>query len=90
MISVKSLLKKESRPEPFEVTLGEPALRREGSDVTFLTVGATMYRALEAADQLQEKYGISAEVIDARTLVPFDYDMVIESVKKNRQSYCCR
>jgi len=68
--------------EPFEVTLGEPALRREGSDVTFLTVGATMYRALEAADQLQEKYGISAEVIDARTLVPFDYDMVIESVKK--------
>ena len=68
--------------EPFEITIGEPVMRRTGSDVTFLTIGATLYRALEAADKLQEEYGISAEVIDARTLVPFNYDMVLESVKK--------
>ena len=68
--------------EPYEVTLGEPAIRREGSDVTILTIGATLYRALEAADELEEKYGISAEVIDAITLVPFNYEKVIESVKK--------
>ena len=39
-------------------------------------------RAVEEDDELQEKYGISAEVIDARSVVPFNYDLVIESVKK--------
>lgn len=62
--------------------LGEPAIRREGSDVTILTIGATLYRALEAAEEMQDKYGISAEVIDAITLVPFNYEKVLESVKK--------
>ena len=47
-----------------------------------LTFGAVMYRALKAADELKEKYGMEAEIIDARTLVPFDYETVIESVKK--------
>ena len=74
---------KEGVPEgAYEVEFGEPAIRREGSDLTILTIGATLYRALEAADALQEKYGISAEVIDARSIVPFNYDKVIESVKK--------
>ena len=41
-----------------------------------------LYRALKAADELKDKYGLEAEVIDARTLVPFDYETVIESVKK--------
>ena len=41
-----------------------------------------LYRALKAADELKEKYDMEAEVIDARTLVPFDYETVIESVKK--------
>ncbi|NLZ70270.1 MAG: dehydrogenase [Clostridiaceae bacterium] len=68
--------------ESYEVPLGEPALRRSGSDLTILTIGATLYRALEAAEIFAEKYGISVEVIDARTLVPFNYKPVIESVKK--------
>lgn len=68
--------------EEYEVPFGEPAIRREGKDITILTIGATLYRALEAADILQEKYGVSAEVIDARSIVPFNYDKVIESVKK--------
>ena len=62
--------------------IGEPDVKRAGKDVTFLTIGATLYRALKAADMLKEKYGMEAEVIDARSLVPFDYDKVIESVKK--------
>jgi 2-oxoisovalerate dehydrogenase E1 component len=66
----------------YEIPFGEPDVKREGSDVTILTIGATLYRALEAANQLQEKYGMSAEVIDARSLVPFNYAPVIESVKK--------
>ena len=66
----------------YEIPLGEPDVKREGKDVTFLTIGATLYRALKAADELKEKYGVEAEVIDARTLVPFNYEKVIESVKK--------
>jgi 2-oxoisovalerate dehydrogenase E1 component len=74
---------KEGVPEGnYEVEIGEPDIKREGKDVTILTVGATLYRALEAAKQLEEKYGISAEVIDARSVVPFNYDKVLESVKK--------
>ena len=68
--------------ESYEVTIGEPDVKRVGTDITILTIGATLYRALEAAQILQEKYGISAEVIDARSMVPFDYAKVVESVKK--------
>lgn len=66
----------------YELPLGEPDIKREGKDITFLTIGATLYRALEAADMLAEKYGMSAEVIDARSLVPFNYEKVLASVKK--------
>jgi 2-oxoisovalerate dehydrogenase E1 component len=74
---------KEGVPEEYyEIPLGEPDVKREGEDVTILTIGATLYRAMEAADQLQEKYGMSAEIIDARSLVPFNYELVLESLKK--------
>jgi 2-oxoisovalerate dehydrogenase E1 component len=66
----------------YEVALGDPDVKKEGKDVTILTIGAVLYRALEAAKTLEEKYGISAEIIDARSIVPFDYTKVIESVKK--------
>ena len=68
--------------EEYEIPIGVPDIKRAGSDVTILSIGATLYRALKAADILQEKYGLSAEVIDARSIVPFDYSIVMESVKK--------
>ena len=66
----------------YEIPLGEPDVKRVGSDVTILTVGATLYRAMDAAKILSEKYGVEAEVIDARSIVPFNYEKVVESVKK--------
>ncbi|MCE5178804.1 MAG: dehydrogenase [Porphyromonadaceae bacterium] len=66
----------------YEIPLGEPDVKKEGKDITFLTVGHTLYPALKAAKELEEKYGLSAEVIDARSLVPFNYEQVIASVKK--------
>jgi 2-oxoisovalerate dehydrogenase E1 component len=66
----------------YEIPMGEPDIKKAGKDVTILTIGATLYRALDAAKILEEKYGLSAEVIDARSLVPFNYELVIESVKK--------
>jgi len=68
--------------EYYEIPLGEPDVKKEGEDITFLTIGHTLYPALEAAKELEEKYGMSAEVIDARSLVPFNYEKVVESVKK--------
>ena len=68
--------------EYYEIPFGKADVKRAGKDITILTFGAVMYRALKAADELKEKYGMEAEVIDARSLVPFDYDTVLESVKK--------
>ncbi|HHW00839.1 MAG TPA: dehydrogenase [Clostridiaceae bacterium] len=66
----------------YEVPIGEPDIKREGKDITILTIGTTLYKAIEAADILEKQYGLSAEVIDARTITPFNYEKVIESVKK--------
>ncbi len=66
----------------YEVEIGEPDVKRVGTDVTILSAGATLYRAMEAADRLEKEFGISTEVIDARSLVPFHYEKVVESVKK--------
>lgn len=68
--------------EYYEIPFGKADIKRPGKDVTILTFGAVLYRALKAADELKDKYGLEAEVIDARTLVPFDYETVIGSVKK--------
>lgn len=74
---------KDGVPEGYyEIPFGEPDVKIEGSDLTILSVGATLYRAVEAAEILEEKYGLTTEVIDARSLVPFNYEKVIESVKK--------
>jgi 2-oxoisovalerate dehydrogenase E1 component len=66
----------------YEVPLGEPAVRRAGSDVTIITLGATLYRALEAARTLESDYGLSAEVIDARFINPLNYAPLVESIRK--------
>jgi len=71
--------------EAYEIPLGEPDVKREGNDLTILTVGATLYRAIEAAETLEERHGVSTEIIDARSIVPFDYGKVIDSVKKTRK-----
>ncbi len=66
----------------YTIPLGDPEVKRVGNDITILTVGATLYRALEAADILRDTYSVSAEVIDARSLVPFNYEPVLASVAK--------
>jgi len=66
----------------YRLPIGEPALIREGSDLTILTFGATLYRAMEAAKRFEADFGISVEVIDGQTLVPFNYEPVAASLKK--------
>jgi len=68
----------------FTVPFGKARVWREGSDVTIVSFGIGMTYALEAADRLAAD-GISAEVIDLRTLRPIDYDTVINSVMKTNR-----
>ncbi len=80
---VGELFHKGGVPEDYyQIPIGEPDIKREGKDITILSIGATLYKAVEVADILEKKYDISAEVIDARSLVPFNYEKVLESVKK--------
>ena len=66
----------------YEVPIGKADIKRAGKDITILTIGPTLYPALDAAKDLAQRWGMEAEVIDARSLVPFDYDTLIASVKK--------
>ena len=66
----------------YEIEEGEPYVHRAGEDITIATIGATLYRALQAADELEARHGVSAEVIDVRFLNPLNYDKIIQSVRK--------
>ena len=67
--------------EDYIVPLGKGIIRRSGTDVTIVGKLITVYTALSAAEELA-KVGISAEVIDPRTLVPLDKELILESVRK--------
>jgi len=82
LYDIGELFEKEVPADYYEVPFGPPAQRRTGKDITLITVGATMYRALEAADILEQKYGLTADVFDCRSINPLDYDPLIESVRK--------
>lgn len=71
--------------EYFRIPIGQPEIKRSGSDLTILTVGPTLYRAAEAARRLESEFGLSTELIDARSLVPFDERVVVESVRKTHR-----
>ena len=66
----------------YEIDLAEPSLKRAGKDLTIITFGPTLYKAVEAADELAGRFGISAELIDLRTANPINYQPLVESVKK--------
>ena len=68
----------------YYIPIGKADIKRQGTDVTIVSFNKMMKIALAAADEL-EKEGISAEVIDLRTIRPLDYPTVVESVKKTNR-----
>jgi 2-oxoisovalerate dehydrogenase E1 component len=66
----------------YEVPFGPPARRREGRDLTLITIGATLYRALEAAEILESKYQLTADVFDCRCINPLEVEPLVESIRK--------
>ena len=73
----------------FMVPLGQADVVREGSDVTLVAWGAQIKRCLEAASDLESEHGISAEVIDLQTIVPWDRETVSQSVAKTGRLVVC-
>jgi len=69
----------------FLIPLGKALVRREGTDVTVIAYMGMMYRAMEAAEEL-EKEGISVELVDPRTLRPMDTETIIGSVRKTHRA----
>ena len=77
------LFEKNGVPEGhFEWEWGKTHTIQEGKDITILTIGATLYRAIDAAKELKDKYGMEAEIINIPCIVPLDYTDIIASVKK--------
>jgi acetoin:2,6-dichlorophenolindophenol oxidoreductase subunit beta len=68
-------------------TLGTAAIRRRGSDVTIAALALMVPRALEAAERLQSEHGISATVIDVRSLVPLDTQTIFAEISKTGRFY---
>ncbi len=77
------LFEKKGVPEGYyEIPIGEPSLKKEGKELTIITLGPTLYTAMAAAKTLEEKYGINTAIIDLRSTTPLNYAPIIESVKK--------
>jgi 2-oxoisovalerate dehydrogenase E1 component beta subunit len=77
-------IKEELPSDDYVVPIGKAAIRRKGSDITIVTYGAMVYIALDAAKEL-EKEGIDLEVLDLRSLLPFDREAVLDSVRKTNK-----
>src|ERR1044071_1326629 len=76
---------KENLPdEDYIVPIGKAAVRRKGKDLTIVTWGAMQYVASDAADELA-KEGVSTEILDLRSIVPFDEEAILESVAKTNR-----
>jgi 2-oxoisovalerate dehydrogenase E1 component beta subunit len=65
--------------------LGKARIAREGKDVSIITYAATVWKALEAAVQVEKEDGLSVEVIDLRTLLPMDDEAIVATVKKTNR-----
>jgi 2-oxoisovalerate dehydrogenase E1 component beta subunit len=77
---------KEEMPAGDHLTpIGKARLAREGKDVSIITYAATVWKALEAAEQVEKEDGLSVEVIDLRTLLPMDDAAIVETVKKTNR-----
>lgn len=71
--------------EDYTIPLGKARLQREGRDLTIVTYGAMVHDCLQVAEQLEVEDGLGVEIIDLRTLLPLDEEMILESVKKTNR-----
>ena len=78
-------IKDEVPEERYTIPFGEARIHREGEDISLITWGAMVYTATEAAEKLAEE-GLSVEILDLRTLTPWDKGAVLDSVEKTSKA----
>jgi 2-oxoisovalerate dehydrogenase E1 component beta subunit len=76
------LIKEDVPDDDYEVPLGKARVHREGTDLTVVSYGLTLYTALQVAQKLSEEQGIEAEVVEPRTLYPLDRETILDSARK--------
>jgi len=74
--------------EELYIPIGKARIAREGRDVTVLTYGRNVPMSIAAADELAREEGIEVEIVDLRTLYPYDWDAIVESVRKTHRVLC--
>ncbi len=70
--------------EPYMIPIGEADVKREGTDLTIVTLSLMVHRALDAAEDLARE-GIEAEVLDLRSVIPLDREAIVASVRKTKR-----
>lgn len=70
----------------FSIPLGRADVKRPGTDVTLISYGRSVHDSLAAASTLQDEHGVSAEVVDLRTLLPLDVETMVESVCRTQHA----
>jgi 2-oxoisovalerate dehydrogenase E1 component beta subunit len=80
------LIKGDVPDEPYEVPIGVADVKREGEDLTVIAYGLMLHLCLEAAERLQQEEGMSAEVVDLRTISPLDRETILDSVRKTSKA----
>ena len=73
-------------PDDFEVPFGKARIRQEGTDLSIFTYGNTTHMCLEVAEKIKKEKGVSIEVVDLRSLLPLDVDLIVTSVKKTNKA----
>jgi 2-oxoisovalerate dehydrogenase E1 component len=66
----------------YEIPIGEPSIKKAGTDLTIITFGPALYTALAAARTLEAQHGLSVELVDLRSANPLNFDPLVESVRK--------
>lgn len=80
---VGEMFEEQGVPERYyEIDLGEPSIKRAGTDLTIVTLGPALYTALSAAEELDARFGVSAELVDLRAATPLNYEPLVASVRK--------
>lgn len=85
-MSLYRSFREEVPAEAYTIPLGKARVVREGTDITLIGYGPAVSRAEKAAEQLAEKRGVKAEIIDLRTIAPFDIDTIIASIEKTNKA----
>jgi 2-oxoisovalerate dehydrogenase E1 component beta subunit len=80
------LIKGDVPDEAYEVPIGVADVKREGEDLTVIAYGLMLHYCLEAAERLQQEEGMSAEVVDVRTIAPLDRATILDSVRKTSKA----